>query len=93
VAVPQPANAAATAPARESRRPSISAQFVPPAPATSTAATPAPAQRRTSSGSSPKPTSLTTTGRGASRAATAAMPAEHAGEVRSPSGWTASCTG
>ena len=81
-ATPQPANAAATAPARESRRPSISAQFVPPAPATSTAATPAPASARTSSRSSPKPTSLTTTGRGASRADDRRDPVEHAGERR-----------
>ena len=60
VGTPQSANAAATAPARVSRRPSTSAQLVPPAPATSTAATPARASASTSSGSIPKPTSLTT---------------------------------
>ena len=70
-------------PARASRRPSISAQFVPPAPATSTAATPACASAATSAPESrPKPTSLTTTGRGASRATTRRDALEDAGEVR-----------
>src|SRR5215218_8109395 len=50
---PQSTNAAATAPARSSLRPSTSAQLVPPAPATSIAATPVPRSAATSAPARP----------------------------------------
>jgi hypothetical protein len=93
VGTPQSANGCATAPAAGSRRPSTSAQFVPPAPATSTAATPASHSAATSAPSMPKPTSLTTTGSGASRATVAAIRSIAPLKCGWPSGWTASWIG
>src|SRR4051794_38907266 len=93
VGTPQSANARATSPARSSRRPSTSAQFVPPAPATSTAATPARDSSATSAPSMPKPTSLTTTGSGATAATTSAIRSATPAKHGSPSGCTASWIG